>query len=418
MPSFMDRAKVAWDILRDNKGPKLNDNQIITSVMSPSNTTRVVYDNTKTVLAPIVNRISIDASSIPIRHVIIDEVGQFQGIKKSELNDRLSIMANVDQTGVNFIQDAVVTMLHTGTCAIVPVHTSGNPNLGSYDPLSMRVGEIIEWKNYAVTVSIYNELTGQRVEKILPKSFVAIPYNPMYQVMNAPNSTLQRLISKLALLDTADNNLYSQQLDIVLQLPYTLKTERRQNEAERRLKALEDQLYDRKYGVAYIDASERVTQLNRPVTNSLMENVKTLLETLHSQLGLSPTIFAGTATPEEQVLYNNRTVLPVVKAITDAMVGAFFSRTAISQGNYIMAIPNLFKMAPLDVFADAADKLTRNEIMTSNEVRGVVGLPPSKEKGADELRNKNLNAPEPDKEEKAPPEEESVEEEPEKDNKE
>ena len=230
-----------------------------------------------------------------------------------------------------------------------------------------------------------------RVDKILDKGFVAICYNPLYAVMNEPNSTLRRLIDKLALLDTADARIYSNQLDLILQLPFTLKNDRMADEANRRLTLIEEQLYQRKYGIAYIDANEKLTQLNRPVTNTLFESIEGLTASLHSQLGLTPSIFSGTATQDELVLYNNRTVLPVVKALTDGMIGAFFSRTAIRQGNSIMAFPSLFKMAPLEIFADAADKLTRNEIMTSNEVRAVVGLRASDEPDADTLRNKNLN---------------------------
>jgi hypothetical protein len=390
MPSFMDRLKLSYNVLR-NKGVDVGPEQMVTSTVPSSIYSSLRYDTNNAVLSPIKTRIAIDSSSIPVKHVLVDELGQFIETRQSELNDRLTIMANVDQSGTAFIQDAVMTMLEDGACALVPIEISGSPSSGTYDILSMRVATISEWFNYSVKVEVYNELTGDRVSKLLPKSYVAICYNPLYPVMNEPNSTLRRLIDKLALLDVADGRLYSPQLDLILQLPYTLKNERREAEAARRLESLEGQLYDRKYGVGYIDATEKITQLNRPVTNTLSETVEGLTDSLHSQLGLTPSIFAGTATEGEMVLYNNRTILPIMKSLTDGMVGAFFSRTAISQGNSIMVFPNLFKMAPLETTADAIDKLTRNEIMSSNEVRAVFGLVPSEDPEADVLRNKNLN---------------------------
>ncbi len=391
MPSFMERAKVAFNIFIGRQS-LVSPDQMFTGGSPGSMVNRARYDTGQSVLAPIKTRIAIDASAIPIKHVLVDELGQFTETRQSELNDRLTLMANIDQTGTAFIQDAVMTMLENGACALVPIEVSNHPNsAGSHDILSMRVGTIEEWYNYSVRVEVYNELTGDRTQTTLPKSFVAICYNPLYAIMNEPNSTLRRLIDKLALLDVADGRLYSNSLDLILQLPYTLKNDRRQAEAERRLAILEEQLYESKYGISYIDATEKVTQLNRPVTNTLSSTVDGLMESLHNQLGLTPTIFAGTASPEEMIQYANRTVLPIVRTLTEAMIGAFFTRTAIRQGNSVLAFPNLFKMAPLDVFADAADKLTRNAIMTSNEVRAVVGLQPSKEPDADALRNKNLN---------------------------
>ena len=281
MPSFMDRLKLSYNILR-NTGVSVGPEQMITSTVPSSISSGLRYDTNNAVLAPIKTRIAIDASSIPIKHVRVDELGQFVETRQSELNDRLTIMANVDQSGTAFIQDAVMTMLENGACALVPIEISETPSSGTYDILSMRVATIKEWFNYSVRVDVYNELTGDRTEKLLPKSFVAVCYNPLYAVMNEPNSTLRRLIDKLALLDVADNRLYSAQLDLILQLPYTLKNERREAEAARRLESLEEQLYDRKYGVAYIDASENVTQLNRPVTNSLFDAVEGLTASLDS----------------------------------------------------------------------------------------------------------------------------------------
>lgn len=389
MPSFMDRLRQSYNILRNR--PTVSQEEMRTSISPSSTFNRARYDTGQTVLAPIKTRIAIDAANMTIKHVLVDEFGQFLETRQSELNDRLTIMANIDQTGTAFIQDAVMTMLGESACALVPIEISSHPESGSFDILSIRVAKILEWYNRSVRLDVYNELVGDRTEIVLPKSYVAIAYNPLYAVMNEPNSTLRRVIDKLALLDVADGRLYSSQLDLVLQLPFTLKNDRRQEEALRRLEALEAQLYDRKYGIGYIDATEKLTQLNRPVTNSLAETVNSLMSDLHNQLGLTPTIFSGTATPEEILQYNNRTVLPIVKALTEAMIGAFFTRTAIRQGNSIMAFPNLFKMAPLSDFAQAADKLTRNAIMSSNEIRAAIGLRPSKEPDADALRNKNLN---------------------------
>jgi hypothetical protein len=407
MTSFMQRLKKSWNVL--TTGDIVTPETMVTSSVPSASYARMRYDSSRSVLAPILTRIAIDAAAIPVKHVILDETQRLKGYVPSELDDRLNIMANVDQTGPAFIQDAIMTMLETGACALVPIETSAHPSSGRYDILSMRVAEINQWFNYSVEVDVYNEQTGDRTQKILPKSYVAIAYNPMYAVMNAPNSTLTRLVEKLALLDVNDNRAYSAQLDLLLQLPFTLKGERRQEEAERRVAQLEEQLNNRKYGIAYIDATEKATQLNRPVTNALFETIDSLTESLHAQLGLTPAIFSGTASQEEILLYNNRTVLPVIKAITSAMVGAFFSKTAVTQGHSIQAYPKLFKMAPLLEVADAADKLTRNEIMTSNEVRAEVGLEPSKDPEADTLRNKNLNKAEPPKEE--PKEEEQPDEE-------
>lgn len=397
MASFMDRLKTSINILSGRTTLEMWDpndqSNRTTSFMPASGSHRYMSDTTKAVLAPMIARIAIDAANLPMRHVIVDEFRQFKELKQSELNDRLSIRANLDQSGTAFLQDAFMTMLYTGACVLVPVEISSDPTNGGFDILSMRVGSVLQWYTKTVDVYIYNELTGDYITKNLPKEFVAIAYNPMYAVMNEQNSTLSRLINRLNLLDSADGRLFSPQLDLILQLPYALKSSRSQAEAERRLDALYTQLEDRKYGIAYIDASEKVTQLNRPVTNELFKTVQQLTESLHSQLGLTPEIFAGNASQEEVIQYNNRTILPLVSALADAMVGSFFTRTAIRQGHYVMAFPNLFKMAPLSQIAESADLLTRNEIITSNEVRAAIGLKPSKDPEADELRNKNLNKP-------------------------
>lgn len=391
--SFMDRARKSFNILLDRQYevPRIPVQDRVTSSAPSSMGTRIAYDNAKAVLAPIMTRISIDVAAVPIRHIVVDELDRYVSTKKSELNDRLSIRANIDQSGVAMIQNAVLTMLDDGSCGMVPVEVNKNPNGQVVDIMSMRVGSITQWFNRSVEMLIWNEITGDYTTKILPKDYVGIAYNPLYHVMNEPNSTLRRLIDRLAILDVADGKILSPQLDLIIQLPYVLKNERRQAEAESRLRTIESQLEDSKYGIAYIDASENATQLNRPVTNTLVETVVSLTESLHAQLGLTPSIFAGTATQEEMMLYNNRTILPIVTALTDAMVGSFLTRTAIRQGQRVRGFPDLFKMAPLSEFAEASDALTRNEIMTANEIRAEIGLEPSTDPSADELRNKNLN---------------------------
>lgn len=392
MPSFIERVKSSYQILSGITPFSIPNEKLVSSYMPvATGYYRSTYDTSASVLAPIQNRIGIDVASVPLKHVIVDEDGMFLDYKKSELNDRLCYQANIDQTGTAFIQDATMTMLANGACVIVPVETSAHPSTNDYEILSMRVGFVTEWMNYSVRVDVWSDLEGRRVEIILPKNFVAICYNPFYAIMNEPNSTVRRLIDKLALLDVADSRLYSAQLDLIIQLSYSAKSERRQREAERRLQDLETQLYDSKYGIAYVDANERVTQLNRPVTNTLVESVNGLTESLHSQLGLTPAVFNGTAGQEEMRAYENKTVYPILKALSEGMTTAFFSRTAIRQGNAIRPIPNLFKMAPLGEIAEAADKLTRNEIMTTNEIRANIGMKASDDPNADELRNKNLN---------------------------
>lgn len=394
MASFMDRLKTSYNILSGRTELVEFDPAVTRTSMMPSlGARRITSDTAKATLAPMIARIAIDAANLPMRHVLLDEDRQFKEIVSSELNDRLMIRANIDQSGVAMLQDAFMTMLYTGACALVPIEISSDSLYTATDILSMRVGTITSWYNKTVDVYIYNELTGDYTTKKLPKEFVAIAYNPMYSVMNEQNSTLSRLIDRLNLLDAADGKLFSPQLDLILQLPYTLKSTRAKAEAERRLDALYAQLEDRKYGIAYVDASEKVTQLNRPVTNELFKTVQELTASLHAQLGLTPEIFAGTASQEETIAYNNRTILPLVTALTDAMVGSFFTRTAIRQGHSVMSFPNLFKMAPLSQIAESADLLTRNEIISSNEVRRFMGLRPSKDPEADELRNKNLNKP-------------------------
>lgn len=391
MPDLFDRARSAYMVLRGKPFRVTNDDMVTSYVPAASNSYRVSYDSTTSVLAPIQTRIAIDAANVPLRHAKVDQRGKFLSIEQSELNDRLALAANVDQTGTAFVQDAVMTILDYGHAVLFPTETSAHPSSGNYDILSMRVGTVSEWFNYSVKVEVYNELAGRRTSIIVPKSYVAIIYNPLYAVMNEPNSTMKRLIDKLALLDVADGRLYSAQLDLILQMNYTASTTRKKTEARRKLEELEDQLYNRKYGIAYVDGTDKVTQLNRPVPNSLVQTVEGLTQSLHSQLGLTPSVFMGTASQEEMLAYNNKTIYPILKALAEGMTVSFFSRSSIKRGNTIKSIQDLFKMAPLSEIADAADKLTRNEIMSSNEVRAEIGLVASEDPNADELRNKNLN---------------------------
>ena len=393
MASFMDRLKTSYNLFKVmGEGVEVQPEHHVTSMVPSMMNTRVSFDSTQAVLAPILTRISIDAAAIPLRHIMVDSEDEFVTVRKSELNDRLSIMANIDQTGRAFIQDSVKIMLEEGAVALVPVEfTSRDIGDPALEILSIRAGIITEWFNRSVQVSVYNEMIGERVEKTLPKHFIAIAYNPLYSVMNDRNSTLRRLINKLALLDRSDSATYSNNLDLILQMSFALKNDRLAAEAQRRIENLEEQLSNTRYGIGYIDANEKITQLNRPVNNALVENVASLTDSLHSQLGLTPNVFSGEASQEEMIAYNNRTVLPIMNALGDAMIGAFFSRTSIRQGHRVRAIPDLFKMVPLTQFSEAADSLTRNEIMTSNEIRAQIGLRPSLEPEADNLRNKNLN---------------------------
>jgi len=339
----------------------------------------------------------MDVANIPIRHVMTDKDGVYVGNIKSELDDRFTLRANIDQSGWWLVFDSVYTMLNEGHVVMVPTETTVNPFLrtDSYDILSIRAGYVVNsgWSPHKVRVSVYNEDTGQRVEKTIPKDFAAVVINPLFPIMNDSNSTLQRYIQKLSLLDVADNQLASPNIDLILQLPMSVRTEDRKKMADQRIKILEEQLRESKYGVAYVDSTEKITQLNRPVTNVLTEHVKYLKESLYAELGMSPGVFSGTASPEELAAYYSRTIGPIIQAITDGATTAFLTRTAISRGQRIMAVPDLFKMASLTAAAEAAETFTRNEIMTGNEVRAKLGLPKAKDKTADELRNKNLNVP-------------------------
>jgi hypothetical protein len=393
MPTISERIKRAYNVLLNKDEFDMQDS-ILSSVPFVGSNSSSYRDPKSTILAPILNRIATDVAGVPIRHIDTNEDGAFIGVRDSELNERLTGLANIDQSGPVMIQDAVEAMLTRGVCAIVPaVVTRKLTDSAIHDILSMRVGTIVEWRNRTVRVSLYNEDTGQEQEAILSKELVAIVYNPFYSIMNRPNSTLQRLIDKLSLLDKMDRQVASSQLDIILQLPYQVRTEKRAREAEKRLEMLEQQLANSRYGIAYVDATEKITPLNRPAKYSLTEQVQYLYESLNSQLGLTPAVFSGTAGEGEMIAYYNRTIAPILSALCDSMRLRFLTKTARSQGQSIAAHPNLFRMSPIAQMADAADKFTRNEILSSNEIRAALGLVRREEPNADELRNKNISKP-------------------------
>ena len=346
----------------------------------------------KTIITAILSRIAVDASSITIQHVKLDENGRYDETINSDLNACFNLSANIDQTGRAFIQDIVLSMLEEGVVAVVPVDTDLNPmTTDSYKIYSMRVGTIMEWFPNHVRVRLYNDRTGEKEEITLPKRMVAIVTNPFYAVMNEPNGTMQRLIRKLNLLDAVDEQSSSGKLDLIIQLPYVIKNDLRRQQAEERRKQIEDQLTGSKYGIAYTDGTERITQLNRSLDNNLLAQVEYLTNMAYSQLTITQEIMNGTADETAMTNYYSRTIEPIVSAIVDEFKRKFLTKTARSQNQSIVFFRDPFKLVPIGTVADMADKFTRNEIMSSNEFRQVIGLKPSKDPAADELRNKNLN---------------------------
>jgi len=352
---------------------------------------RLKWSNERSIISSVFTRISIDVAKIDIRHVRLDESNRYLEDIDSGLNNCLTVEANLDQAARQFRQDVMLTLFDRGCAAIVPVDTTINPaQSAGFDIKTLRVGEITAWMPQHIRVSLYNEALGRRQEITLEKKFVAIVENPLYAVMNEPNSTLQRLIRKLNLLDTVDEQSSSGRLDIIIQLPYVVKSEARREAASQRRQDLEAQLRGSKYGVAYVDGTEKVIQLNRPAENNLLKQVEYLVNMLYGQLGLTPEVMNGTADEGAMLNYRERTIEPLVTAMVEAMIRSFLSRTARSQRQSIMYFHNPFKLAPLKDMAEIADKFTRNEIVTSNEFRGFLGIPPSKDPKADELRNSNM----------------------------
>lgn len=390
--SFGSRLKHAWNAFTGNV--QMNYRDLGMSHSYRADRPRMSRGNERSIVTSVYNRIALDVAALNVQHVRLDENGRFLSVIDDGLNNCLTLEANVDQTARSFVQDVVISMFDEGSVAIVPVDTTTDPNVsGSYDIQSLRVGQILDWYPQHIRARVYNEQTGRKEDIVVPKSTVAIIENPLYAVINEPNSTMQRLIRKLNLLDVIDEQSGSGKLDLIIQLPYVIKTEARRQQAENRRKDIENQLSGSKYGIAYTDGTEHITQLNRSVNNNLMSQIEYLTSMLYSQLGITQSILDGTADEKTMLNYNNRTIEPIISAIVDEMKRKFLTKTARSQHQSISFFRDPFKLVPVNDIAEIADKFTRNEIMTSNEIRQVVGMKPSEDPRADELRNKNLSAP-------------------------
>lgn len=387
---LINRIQRGWNAF-SNRDPTNDRNDQGMSYFYRPDRPRFTRGNERSIVTSVYNRIALDASAINIQHVRLDDNGRFSSVIESGLNNCLTLDANTDQTGRAFIQDAVMSMLDEGCVALVPIETDKDPDTGSFEIFSIRTGKIIEWRPKTVKVRTYNARTGKKEDIYVPKNSIAIVENPLYAVINEPNSTMQRLIRKLSLLDVTDENTASGKLDLIMQLPYTIKTEARRKQAEDRRKDVEMQLASSKYGIAYADATERITQLNRPVENNLMKQIEYLTSMLYSQLGITQTILDGTADDKTMLNYYNRTIEPIVSAIVDEMKRKFLTKTARTQKQSIMFFRDPFKLVPINDIAEIADKFTRNEIMTSNEIRQIVGMKPSDDPKADKLINSNIS---------------------------
>ena len=389
--TFGSRLKHAWNAFT-NRDPTSKSIGPGVGYSYRPDRPRFTRGNEKSLTTSVYNRIALDVAAIDIKHCKLDKNDRYIEDVNSGLNNCLNLEANIDQTGRSFIQDVVMSMLDEGCVAIVPVDTTFNPNnTNSYDIQTMRTAKIIEWKPTSVKVRIYNDRTGEKEELWVPKKTVAIIENPLYAVVNEPNSTMQRLVRKLNLLDIIDEQSGSGKLDLIIQLPYVIKSEARRAQAEQRRKDIEEQLSGSKYGIAYTDGTEHVTQLNRSLDNNLMKQIEYLTSMLYSQLGITQSILDGTADEKVMRNYYDRTVEPIASAIVDEIKRKFLSKTARAQGKTMMFFRDPFKLVPVSDLASIADTFTRNEIMTSNEVRQIIGMKPSSDPEADKLRNKNLN---------------------------
>ena len=389
--SIGSRIKHAWNAFL-NRDPTGFYRDIGVGYSYRPDRPRLTRGNERSIVTSVYNRIALDCASINIQHVRLDDSERFLEKIPSGLNDCLNLSANIDQTGRAFLQDVVLSMLDEGCVAIIPVDTDDDPDTtGSYKIETMRTGKILEWFPNHIKARVYNERTGLKEDIVVPKDTVAIIENPLYAVMNEPNSTMQRLIRKLNLLDVVDEQSSSGKLDLIIQLPYVIKTEARRQQAEKRRVEIERQLAGSKYGIAYTDGTERITQLNRSVENNLMKQIEYLTSMLYSQLGITQTILDGTADDKTMLNYYNRTIEPIVSAIVDEMKRKFLTKTARTRKQDIVYFRDPFKLVPVNDLAEIADKLTRNEIATSNEIRQIMGWKPSDDPDADELRNKNLN---------------------------
>ena len=391
MPTFTDRLMHAWNAFRGRDRPAAEDLGS-GSYYRPDRRLQYFNGGDKSIVTSVINRISVDAASVSILHARVDSNGNYADTIRDSLNECLTLNANIDQTGVSFITDLVSRMLSYGVVAAVPIDTSIDPNVSSsYEIESIRVGRITQWYPQHVQVEIYNDRTGFKEERILKKSFVSIIQNPFYDVMNEPNSTLQRLIRKLGLLDSIDEQTSSGKLDMIIQLPYVIKSPARREQAEQRRKDIEMQLRGSKYGIAYTDGTEKITQLNRPIENNLLNQIEYLTNQLYSQLGITPEILNGTANEETMLNYYNRTIEPILTVIVDEFRRKFLTKTARTQGQSILFIRNPFMLVTLSKIAEIADKFTSAEILSSNEIRGVLGYRPVDNPRANQLLNKNIN---------------------------
>ena len=394
---FFTRLKHAWNAFINNKDSTINYGVLGSSYYYRPDRQRFTGGNERTIVTSVYNRIALDVSAVEIKHARIDENDRYKETINSGINSCFNTEANIDQTGRAFIQDIVMSMLDEGCVAIVPIDTTTSPvNSNTYDILSMRTGKILQWYPNHVQVRVYNEKTGNKEDIILPKSSVGIIENPLYAVINEPNSTMQRLIRKLSLLDAVDEQSGSGKLDLIIQLPYTIKTEARRKQAEMRRKEIEMQLTGSKYGIAYTDGTEHITQLNRPIENNLMKQIEYLTSMLYSQLGITQSILDGTADEKTMLNYYSRSIEPIISAIVDELKRKFLTRTARSQLQSFLFFRDPFKLVPITEIATIADTFTRNEILSSNEVRQLIGIKPSSDPKADQLRNSNLNQTEDD----------------------
>lgn len=393
MPGILDRFKHGWNAFLNNKDPSFNNPFAYDSSASTDRPDLMRFNGAldRTFLTSVYTRMAIDVASCDIRHVKVNENGKFVSEIDSYLNDALKVEANLDQTSRAFIQDYAQSLFDEGQIAIVPTDTSINPKTGAFNIYELRVGKIIEWYPKKVKVRVYNENTGKKEDIYCFKKSCAIVQNPLYSIMNEPNSTVKRLVHKIALLDRIDEQSSSGKLDLIIQLPYTIKTETKRKEADKRRDDIEKQLTGSKYGIAYADSTEKITQLNRPIGNSLVDQIKDLQATLYSQLGLTQEIMNGTADEAAMLNYYSRTIEPVLAALVDEMKRKFLTKTARAQGQSIMFFRDPFKLISVTNIASIADTMSRNAILSTNEIRGLIGMRPSSQPGADDLRNKNLN---------------------------
>ena len=391
---LLERFRHGWNAFVNNRDPTNNFYHLGPSYGYRPDRPRLTRGNERSIVTSVYNRIALDVAAIKMQHVRLDDNGRYADTIKSGLNNCLTLEANIDQTGRAFIFDGVMSMMDEGVIALVPIDTTSDPKTGSYDIETMRVAKILEWYPAHVKVRAYNDRTGKKEDLILPKSTVAIVENPLFAVINEPNSTMQRLVRKLNLLDAIDEQSGSGKLDLIIQLPYVIKTDARKQQADKRIQNIEDQLKNSPFGIAYTDGTEKITQLNRPIENNLMKQIEYLTSMLYGQLGITAEILNGSADEKTMLNYYDRTIEPIVAAFVDEMKRKFLTKTARTQGQSIAYFRDVFKLVPVGDLAEIADKMTRNEIMTSNEIRQVIGLKPSDDPKADQLVNSNLNQPE------------------------